>query len=458
LAFTTESTIRFIDHDALTMRFQSNMFRVFFIRALTTALFTCLLSFSAPVLAQQALRLERIQVVGLKRLTTDQVIALSGLQTGQMIDGSALDAASAKLLQSGLFRRLSYRVRSANNAATVTFEVEESAVNLPVVFENFVWFTDEELADAIRKDVPYFNGSAPANGDTTDKIAASLQRLIASRNINGTVEYLPYVSRDKQELVFAVKGAHVPVCSLRFPGASAVSEPDLVQASRELLNAEYSRKDVATFAPIKLLPLYRRIGKLRAEFQTPTVVLQSSAGCAGGVAVTIPVAEGATYRWAKSIWDGNDKLGVEELATALGMNPGDLADGIKIDQGVKNVARAYARRGHLTASVRESIEYDDAASLVTYRFTISEGPRYFMGNLIISGLAPADADSLKSKWTLGTNAVFDESYLEEFRRTSLREFMVAYGQRLRNGPRLGVSVETRPDAQKLSVDVLITIK
>ncbi len=427
-------------------------------RALIAALFISVLSFAASVAAQQAMRLERIQVVGLKRLTTDQVIELSGLKTGQAIDVGALDAASAKLLQSGLFRRLGYRVRSANGAATVTFDVEESAVSLPVVFENFVWFSDEELAEAIRKDVPYFNGSAPANGDTTDKIAASLQRLIASRNINGTIEYLPYVSKDKQELVFAVKGAHVPVCSLHFPGAAAVSEADLVKASRELLNAEYSRKDVATFAPIKLLPLYRRIGHLRAEFQTPTVTLQSSAGCAGGVAVTIPVEEGATYRWAKSIWDGNEKLGIEELATALGMNPGDLADGIKIDQGLKNVAKAYASRGHLSASVRESIEYDDAASLVTYRFKISEGPRYFMGNLIISGLPAADADILKSKWTLGTNAVFDESYIDEFRRTSLREFMTAYAQRSRNGPRLNVSVETRPDAQKLSVDVLITIK
>jgi outer membrane protein assembly factor BamA len=441
------------------MRSQSNTSRTFFGRALLfSAAVIIVTSFAASVTAQQNMRLERIQVLGLKRLTTDQVIALSGLQTGQAIDAGVLDAASAKLMQSGLFRRLGYRVRSTNGAATVTFDVEESAVSLPVVFENFVWFTDEELAEAIRKDVLFFNGTAPATGDTTDKIAASLQRLLASRNINGRVEYLPYVSKDKQELVFTVKGAHVPVCSLHFPGASAISEAELVKASGELMNAEYSRKDVATFAPIKLLPLYRRIGHLRAEFQTPTVALQSSGQCAGGVAVTIPVEEGPTYRWAKSIWEGNEKLTVEELATALGMNPGDLADGIKIDNGIKNVAKAYGRRGHLTASVRESVEYDDAASLVTYRFNISEGPRYFMGNLIVNGLPAADADQLKSKWTLGTNAVFDEGYVEEFHRTSLREFMTSYSQRSRSGTRFGVEFETRPNAQKQTVDVVITIK
>jgi len=67
---------------------------------------------------------------------------MSGLKIGQAIDQSILDAAAGELLKSGLFRKLSYRVRSSNpgNQATVTFELEESAVSLPVVFENFVWF------------------------------------------------------------------------------------------------------------------------------------------------------------------------------------------------------------------------------------------------------------------------------------------------------------------------------
>src|SRR5262249_35692092 len=164
--------------------------------------------------------------------------------------------------------------------------------------------------------------------------------------------------------------------------------------------------------------------------------------------------EGLTYRWAKSVWDGNDKLTVEDLATALGMNPGDIADGIKIDNGLKNVAKEYGHRGYLNATVKESIEYDDSNSSVTYRFNINEGPRFFMGNLIIKGLPPADAEQLKAKWTLGPNTVFDESYLDQFRQTSLREFMTTV-MRSRPGTSKRVSVETKPDFQKQTVDVLI---
>src|SRR5438093_10148315 len=106
-----------------------------------------------PVAAQPRQTLVRIEFVGLKRLTRDQVIAMSGLKVGQVIDANILDASAGELLKTGMFRKLSYRVHnSPGNQATVTFELEESAVSLPVVFENFVWFTDEEIASAVRKD------------------------------------------------------------------------------------------------------------------------------------------------------------------------------------------------------------------------------------------------------------------------------------------------------------------
>jgi outer membrane protein assembly factor BamA len=130
------------------------------------------------VAAQQRQTLRRIEFVGLKRLTLDQVVSMSGLKVGQAIDAAILDAAAGELVKSGLFRRLSYSVRHAGNQAVVTFQVEESAVSLPVVFENFVWFSYDEIVAAIRKDVVFFNGTSPAAGETPDKIVAALQRLL----------------------------------------------------------------------------------------------------------------------------------------------------------------------------------------------------------------------------------------------------------------------------------------
>jgi len=406
--------------------------------------------------SQQAIKLERIQFTGLKKLAAAQAIEMSGLKIGQTINASVLDAAAARLLESGLFKKLGYSVHSPNGRATVTFAVEESAVTLPAVFEDFVWFSDEDILAAIRRDVPYFNGTAPASGDTTDKITAALQRLLNSRSITGHVESFSNVTKDKLELVFTVRGAKIPVCVVRFPGAAAIPEAQLMQASRPLISTGYSRKDITAFVGARLTPLYRRLGHLRAEFQPLKFMFTNSPQCAGGVDVSVPVEEGRSYRWLKSVWDGNEKLTIEELATALGMNPGDLADGTRIDDGLKKVAEAYLRHGYLSATVRETVEYDDGNAGVIYRFSIVEGARSFMGKLIINGLPAEEEERLRSKWTLGSNAVYDQTYVDDFEQKGLREFIVGLAQRSPGSRRARVSLTTKPDPQKQTIDVIIS--
>ena len=84
-----------------------------------------LLAFGATVRGQQQTTLRRIEVLGLQRTSSDQVVQLSGLQLGQTIDARRIDAAADKLMASGLFRRVSYRVHSEDYDLTVIFEVEE---------------------------------------------------------------------------------------------------------------------------------------------------------------------------------------------------------------------------------------------------------------------------------------------------------------------------------------------
>lgn len=429
--------------------------------ALMAVFLTLLLASSSPCSAQKPATLKHIEFVGLKKLSSDKVIAASGLKVGDPVSPQILDAAADKLMQTGWFKKLSYKVRTADDEATVIFEVEEAAKSLPVVFENFIWFSEEEIARAIRQDVPFFDGTAPEAGTTTDKIAAALQRLLTQKKIAGRVEHMPYadLAKGKQEILFTVEGVKIPVCSLHFPGATAIPEADLIKASQALLKSDYSRKDAAGFATYTLFPLYRHIGHLRAQFQQPTAALEESPSrCAGGVALTIPVDEGVVYSWDAAEWSGNEALTKEDLTAALGMTPGEVADGSKIDQGLKDMRKAYGRRGYMTATFKESTEFDDATKRVSYRFIVTEGQRYFMGNLIINGLPAEDVERLKPKWTLGSNAVFDESYIDDFRKNGLREFMMGMAQRSPGAPRVKVELETRPNALDKTVDVIIGFK
>lgn len=410
--------------------------------------------------AQQPMRLAEIEVVGLKRLKEEEVITTSGLKVGQTIDPAVIDDAAEKLMHSGLFKRLSYRVRSADDQATVVFEVEEATKNLRVVFENFVWFSDAEILQAIRQDVPYFDGTSPEVGTTANKIAAALQRMLDGKKIPGTVEFMPYadLSTGRTELMFTARGVKIRVCSLHFPSASAISEADLIKASQPLLKSDYSRKDIGGFANYTLFPLYRHIGHLRAQFQPPAAGLESGQ-CAEGVAVTIPVDEGPPYSWGGAEWSGNQGLPAEELSAALGMKVGEVADGLKIDKGIKELRKAYGRKGYIAAVVRESSEFDASNQRVVYQFAIREGPQYHMGNLSIVGLPSGDSQRLREKWRLAPGDVFDEPYIRDFTKTDgLQVVGPIILARSRNGVRTNFTYEMKPDAEKLTVDVIITIK
>ena len=246
--------------------------------------------------AQERTTLRKVEILGLQRRPADEVLATSGLKVGDLIDPSMIDAAAARLMRSGWFQSVDYRVRNADGDSTVVFEVVE-------------------------------------------KVAA----------INPTA-----------------------------------GEP------------------------------------------------------LGQVA-----------------WSGNTALTSEELSTAFGLRVGDLVSQTKIDEGLGRVRSAYARRGYINAQITD-VTRNVEGRRTNYQFIIREGQQYRMGLLSITGLAPADTRELTNKWTLARNAIFDDSYLDQFRTAVLRPFVASRTQR--TGIRSRFEANTKPDIQKQTVDVIITFK
>ncbi|HEV2705147.1 MAG TPA: POTRA domain-containing protein [Pyrinomonadaceae bacterium] len=410
---------------------------------------------------QNGVRLARIDVTGLERLKPEQVVTESGLQVGQAIDADMLDAAAERLLNSGLFKKLSYRFSSKAGEGVVTFVVEEAAANMPVVFDNFIWFTNDELLAAVRKHLPSFDGTAPEAGGVTSTIGRALTELLRERKIAGEVEHMlsATLTGQRAEHVFSVKGAGLRVCKLSFPGATAIAEQALVEKSSGIFNNEYSRGFVMEYAASSLAPLYHERGYLRANFHSPEVALAKDADCAGQLSLSLPVDEGSAYVWQGAEWNGASGVTAQELDAALGMRARELANGAKIANGLNAVRKLYARRGYLAPRVAGAPEFDDESRSVLYRFNVEEGPQYRMGELIINGLSEKDTNDLRTRWRLAPREVYDSNYPAEFLRTGFREFVQEL--RTREGRTLGAyKVETseKPDRERLTVDVTITVR
>ena len=414
-------------------------------------------------LAQQPGRIvAKIEVEGLQQLTVGDVIATSGLKAGAPFSIADLDAAGQRLVDSGLFAKVGYRTTTKGNQVTIVFQVvENKGGQSAVVFDNFVWFTNDELFAAIKREVPSFNGTASDAGRMTDDIKRALQTLLKEHNIPGTVDYAPEQSglnSAQQQHLFSVSGVPIPICHLHFPGAKNVSEDKLVKSSKELTDADYSLKSSIAFSSIVLFKLYREVGQLRARFLEPVAKFEGVENCKGGVELSIPVAEGPIYLWDKAEFTGNEALTPSELAAALGMKNGEIANGTRIDKGLFEIHRRYGYKGHLDVRVDAAPEFDDAASRVSYKIVVKEGPQYKMGKLTIKGLDEADVNSLEERWKLKNGEVFDTSYTERFFSTDAREAMqriMSAREAQRKGP---PEIEITPNQQNLNADVTIKFK
>ena len=392
-------------------------------------------------------RLTTIVFEGLKSQPPEKIIAASGLQVGQTIDFEMVKAAAQRLSQTGLFGKVAYRYRYSSTQIDLTFELEEKTTGKKRChFDNFVWFSDKEIADAIKRDMPDFDGSVVVSDFVGEEIKKSLTRLLAEKKIAGEVVY----ELDQNlSYFFKVKGANLPICEFQFAGAQDELKKPLIEALKPLFKTEYSKSDARLFVNSALVPIYTQRGYLKVAFQAAQPNLSASGACANAVVVTLPVAEGLQYRWNDPVWSSNQAYSAQELNAALKLKQGDVADSMKIEQSWFEVRGVYGKKGYLGVRLKPEPVFDDSRRLVTYQVALTEGPQYRMGQVTIAGLPEDEAGRVKDAWGLKSGEVFSASYFGAFLEKVTRGGLIKQPQGVRVGQ------ELKRDDQRLTVDVVV---
>jgi outer membrane protein assembly factor BamA len=251
-------------------RFPSGSGCVRFARYFLAVAAICATTPAAVSAAQSdSFRLAKLSFVGLSRHTEAQASAAAGLHVGDQVTAAQLKAAADSLAASGAFDSVAYRYSTQGRDLDAEFEVTETKSLLACRFDNFIWFSPEQLDQTLRLRVPLYAGVVPARGALLKQISDALQTLVTDNGIHGSVEYVAYsksIGAPVSALIFRVRGVAMPVRTLTFPGASALSEKELAAAAPDLIGHDFSADDVEDASSAGLLPLYHRHGYLQAHF------------------------------------------------------------------------------------------------------------------------------------------------------------------------------------------------
>ena len=328
------------------------------------------------------MHLAKVELQGSKLLTVQEVILLSGLTIGESISMADLERVTNKLSQYGYFSQVSFSYKYLGANLTLSFNVVDTDKFAECIFDNFVLMKDAEIIAAIKQALPSFANQAPEMGTANQFIAKLLETQLKKRGEAQTVDSFLVAGKGvKSRMVFRIRDLDLPICQVRFEGASQDAEPYLHKATAALEKEPYSKLKIDTSIQLTLTPLYQRLGHWGFEvLDASPAPTKESAGCAQGIPLVLRLKEGDKYNWGSALWAGNRKKNGAELDVILGMKADEIANLDKIQTGLARVSKTYWNSGFIDVSLDSSPKLDNQNRRLNYHVKITEGDQYVWEN------------------------------------------------------------------------------
>jgi outer membrane protein assembly factor BamA len=416
-----------------------------------------------------AYKLIALRATGTTRYTDKEILAATGLQIGQNAAEGDFKEAVQRLGESGLFSAVAYTYSYSSAGTKLELQLADTDQSklVPAHFENFVWFTDDELRTSLHSRVPLFKQLLPISGNLPDRISEALQAILTEKHFPGRVDYL----REEQgsagpltAIQYRVQEVSIQVRAVEFPGASPEQITLLTAAARHsfIIGAAYDRSALAAIAQFDLLPVYLQRGYLKAAFgpsdarvlpqPSPEADAEGPADLHSDLHVDaiIPVTPGNIYTASGVDWKGNSAIPTSELAPLLHLPTGQPADVVRLVDDLKAATKLYRSRGYMMVQIKPDSQFDDDKSTVHYVLNIAEGDLYKMGELEIVGLDTQSTARMRAAWSLREGQPYNADYL--------KKYLTDTGQLLPRGVHWAVTIHETPEVKDKTVDVEIHFK
>ena len=362
-------------------------------------------------------KLISIRVTGSQRYKPEEIIAATGLKIGGGASDDDLKKATKELGETGLFTDVSYSYSYSGEGTKLDLQVADNDKLVPARFENFVWFSDDELIAQIKKQVPLFSGQVPVGGNLADQVSDALQALLLQHSLGARADYIREGKGEDgpiEVVSFRANDITIQIGQVSFPGAAAEDQAALQAAARKLIGMDYLRSTVSAYAGSALLPVYRDRGYLKASFSEPQAKVSHEEKNQTDVAVALAVTPGIQYKISGFSWVGQKAFRVEKLQNMVHQESGQPANAAKLKSDLEEIRKLYGTVGRMTASVTPEADFDDSAGTVAYTLHVQEGLVFHLGDVEIQGVDSKVADRLREAWALHDTDPYDTSYPQKF--------------------------------------------
>jgi len=334
---------------------------------------------------QAAQNIVSVEFTGLHRTTASFAQDIVRLRPGDQSDKAALDEAVARLIRTGRFQTVSYKLDEQPDGVRVVFEVHERTIVSTIDFEGNRKFRAGQLKDSVTQKI----------GEVVDWFAVrdGRESIIAKYREAGygdvTVTYDQVRVERTGELVYTIQeGACVRIRKILFEGNVNIPDGELKKELETKTAFWFIRtgafdSDLVDGDVARVQNYYRDQGFLDAK----AAYRKELSADGADLTLVFTIEEGTRYAIEDIQIHGNAALGTEELASLLVSHVGKTVKRPQIDADVKAVHERYGTLGYIDAKVRAVRVFSDNPGFVRITIEIEEGGQFRVGRVAVRGNA-----------------------------------------------------------------------
>lgn len=394
----------------------------------------------------QDTRVGNVFVKGNQRTETTTVIALMGIKPGSEVSHDELNAAVAKLYDSGLFADVI--IRLDGNALYV--EVSENPIIGDIAFEGNKRLNNEDLAQEISL--------RPRSIYTRDAVQRDVRRVLELYRRNGrfsTIVEPKIIELDQNRinLVFEIdEGDRSEISRITFVGNDFFND-DVLASELQTKESRWYRffSSDDNYDPDRLAfdeELLRRfyVNNGFADFRVLSTTAELTPDRTGFV-ITFTVEEGLRYTFGSSQIESQiEDVDVGALNELMESKPGELFRAKDMENTETAVTDALGDKGYAFVDIRKNLKRDQATQTIDVTYTIQEGPRVYVDNINIDGNLRTLDEVIRREFRLSEGDPYNSS---KIKRTEQRIQNLGFF----NDVKVKTERTDEPDKVDIQVDV-----
>lgn len=352
------------------------------------------------VLAAQDI-VEKIEIVGNDRVTTETVLYYLSVREGDFYSADQFRRDFRVLWSTGFFSNITFEESQGARGKIVKITVEENAVVRSVTFKTGKKVKEKDIAEKLKeKDqaiLPYSYYSAFKVQRIKDTIADMLTEkgLLASKIESEVVRQ----GKNEVDVQFRIdEGPKVRVGEVAFEGDTKIQSSKLEYSMKE--NRPHSMfnwvagKDVYKSNKLEedaesIKNKYQELGYMEAsvgqprteEYEDQSVTFQKQKM----MRVIFPVSPGYLYRTGEIKVEGSKAVNVKNLMTLVRLKTGEVYSTKDRDKSIEDMGEAFRDGGYVYAQIIPVENLDPKNKIVNITFNVHEGEIAYLNRLEFRG-------------------------------------------------------------------------